>query len=521
MSVNQLHIASGCLNKRVIQNCYGASLLVDCGHCVYCQNRSLNKLYSLTEAERYFSKFCAFVTLTFNNDNVPLFRFELTKRIADNCTEVNNHLTYDVQSYSRPVFMVNVRHPHKQGNFLVGSSALSAGASFRDFTHKAYSLCRDSKGNAITLNGKLAFPYLDSSILQLFIKRLRKSLSKYDSERSIKNIRFLAVGEYGSHTLRPHYHLLLFFNSKFILYNLQRLIRKNWQFGDVDYQLAQNASSYVSSYLASNSTLPQFITSSTSYIKPFRRHSNYFGCFQTPYLFLSKVSNSFFPPSVDYFFKKTRTIQLSWSSLRSVFPKIPFSFPHSSESTLQLLQTFARKDVLDFILSCPISRLSKSIYRSFCLNSDSLPFRYTFYNLCRFLGVSSSSDLNDRLRFIGRISLFLSYVSKLPKIFNFSSKLFHRLYGFNFDSFTDFKHIYMLISNRIDFVQLSNFFTQLSSVSSTPYANYQPYMYVNGDFHPLSSVKDNTLQYIFYNQDFNNLLNRDKSKKLNSKFNLI
>lgn len=42
--------------------------------------------------------------------------------------------------------------------------------------------------------------------LQTFIKRLRKNYKLHD-DRSIK---YFACGEYGSHTLRPHYHAILF-----------------------------------------------------------------------------------------------------------------------------------------------------------------------------------------------------------------------------------------------------------------------------------------------------------------------
>lgn len=41
--------------------------------------------------------------------------------------------------------------------------------------------------------------------LQLFIKRLRKELNKDDIK-----IRYFACGEYGSHTKRPHYHIIIF-----------------------------------------------------------------------------------------------------------------------------------------------------------------------------------------------------------------------------------------------------------------------------------------------------------------------
>lgn len=72
---------------------------------------------------------------------------------------------------------------------------------------------------------------------QNFMKRLRKSLEP-------KKIRFLGTGEYGEHTLRPHYHALIFGHRPtdlkrysqtkqgFILYNSNQ-ISEVWPYGDV------------------------------------------------------------------------------------------------------------------------------------------------------------------------------------------------------------------------------------------------------------------------------------------------
>lgn len=72
--------------------------------------------------------------------------------------------------------------------------------------------------------------------LQLFMKRLRKYMPD--------KIRFYACGEYGEHTLRPHYHLILFncdlgsesmdpvSKSKLgFQYFNSEIIRKTWKFG--------------------------------------------------------------------------------------------------------------------------------------------------------------------------------------------------------------------------------------------------------------------------------------------------
>lgn len=56
--------------------------------------------------------------------------------------------------------------------------------------------------------------------LQLFMKRLRKRDCN-------SKLRYYAVGEYGSKTARPHYHLLLFNCSD------EKYIRSSWQLGQV------------------------------------------------------------------------------------------------------------------------------------------------------------------------------------------------------------------------------------------------------------------------------------------------
>jgi hypothetical protein len=63
--------------------------------------------------------------------------------------------------------------------------------------------------------------HLEPLELTLFIKRLRQAARRAHpaiAHRSGSSLRYLAAGEYGEHTARPHYHLLLFncgFNDKY------------------------------------------------------------------------------------------------------------------------------------------------------------------------------------------------------------------------------------------------------------------------------------------------------------------
>lgn len=68
--------------------------------------------------------------------------------------------------------------------------------TYNDESLDYYGFVND-KGN------ELRVPVLRINHVQNFLKRLRKKYNKY-------NIRFFMCGEYGSKTLRPHYHILLY-----------------------------------------------------------------------------------------------------------------------------------------------------------------------------------------------------------------------------------------------------------------------------------------------------------------------
>ena len=66
---------------------------------------------------------------------------------------------------------------------------------------------------------------INKRTIQLFIKRFRKNGYK---------IKYFCVGEYGSHTHRPHYHLIFFFVKPYLSdEKLQRDVEYIWQMGNV------------------------------------------------------------------------------------------------------------------------------------------------------------------------------------------------------------------------------------------------------------------------------------------------
>lgn len=77
-------------------------------------------------------------------------------------------------------------------------------------------------------------PSLSKRDVQLFMKRLRKENDKVWKHQ----IRYYAVGEYGTHTKRPHYHVLLFNCESSIYSKLEEI----WGLGRVDIGQVEDAS---------------------------------------------------------------------------------------------------------------------------------------------------------------------------------------------------------------------------------------------------------------------------------------
>lgn len=103
----------------------------------------------------------------------------------------------------------------------------------------------DELSDVLTLN------YKD---VQLFIKRFKQTLLRKLS----LSLRYFCCGEYGSNTLRPHYHCIFFFRGLSqdyvddICITLPSIFRSCWSLGDIlDFQQMKTngAASYVNKYL--------------------------------------------------------------------------------------------------------------------------------------------------------------------------------------------------------------------------------------------------------------------------------
>ena len=228
-----------CLNPRVVTNPYTHErIIATCGHCEACINRKMQSNEMKCKLESQSAVYSMFVTLTYNDDNIPLLRPQKLSQDVCCCD-------------------VTERFQGKPESELSVVSHLS---------HEDLTALLDK----FNLNG--CIPYLCKSDLQKFIKRFRFQANKLYNEK----VRYYAVGEYGPVHYRPHFHVIFFFQSRQLAEDFGKILRKVWKYGYFDYSLsegscAQYTTSYVNSYLCVPSLLK------AAEIRPFSAHSFYLG----------------------------------------------------------------------------------------------------------------------------------------------------------------------------------------------------------------------------------------------------
>lgn len=212
-----------CLNPihRSYVNYLGSrkSVACACGHCLECAQKYQNDWSFRLSCESLYWKHVYFITLTYDNDNLPL------QTISDNTylSAVNDALSLLPKTKSRVKFLNNKNNEHIH-NVLLGSK-------FGDM-----------------------IPQVDKVDCQLYIKRLRECIRT--EFRSF--IKFFLCSEYGPNTFRPHYHILIYSNLS--VGQISPFFISCWDLGEVKFKEIeydhspdgdfQFVSGYVSKYVS-------------------------------------------------------------------------------------------------------------------------------------------------------------------------------------------------------------------------------------------------------------------------------
>lgn len=218
---------NSCLHPLHITNRYTHEEMdVPCGKCVYCRSVYANMWSTRCDLESSCHRYTLFLTLTYTDNHLPV------KNISD-FSDVFVSKTWDKS--------------------LSDSSA--------------YIALKDG-----------VIPCVSVDDIQKFFKRLRINLfRKYGIPEKERSIRYFCAAEYGPTTFRPHYHMLLWYDSPKIHQYIKECIFAAWScknsaknktefFKRNRCELVRcSASKYVAGYLNSTSNIPPLLQE-----KPFR-----------------------------------------------------------------------------------------------------------------------------------------------------------------------------------------------------------------------------------------------------------
>ena len=316
-----------CLHPRRIKNPFtGELMIVSCGHCEACLTSKGLRLSSLCQLESLAHRYCMFITLTYNNDNIPLM--------------------YPEYIYGNLFFV-----DHDSGELLHQSSMSG---------NELQMLYRKSKFTN-------CLPYLRKSDIQLFMKRLRY----YVSNISEQKIRYFVCGEYGPITYRPHYHVLLWFSDEAVYKSISEIVSKSWELGFIRVETSVgDAANYTASYCNCNMSLPQVYKDKAT--KPFICHS----CFLGRSFFEGQYQDVYEIPARDFVNRsvilsgKSRDVRLPRSYISLFFPKCQGFFLKSYDqlSRSYQLYNYAKRKYGQGLNCAKLSRFLASDYIHVCLH---------------------------------------------------------------------------------------------------------------------------------------------------------
>ena len=447
-----------CQHRSFITNKYtGARIAVDCGQCDYCIHKKAKKASMRVKTAGSAFKYSYFVTLTYDNEHVPLFKCEVLDNVYDDVLNESGdaHFGYEkhsfvpVSEYScadssqlRHIFFTQVqgtipfnrtlsKYEEVKDNWFLSMDAI------RSFIAKTQTDTPYGKNGELSDRyGNNLIPFLNYVDIQNYIKRLRKHL--FQRLGSYETLHFYAVGEYGPVHFRPHYHLLLFTNSDEVSKVLRYCHDKSWTFGRSDFQRsAGGAGSYVASYVNSLCAAPLLYRSCRSFRPKSRASIGFFekGCdyveSEDVYAQIEQKIDSVVNGRVYNFNGVSVRSTPPMSYIRTLLPRFSSSRNDDSSSIARILlavhrtpQRIAKFGFVDYKQDSILS-LVRAYYQYLKVNSiltdDDKIILHSARCLTRFVNCSSDVDIE-------------SYINKLYRLFLYAFKFFRNWHLPNFGS---------------------------------------------------------------------------------------
>ena len=482
-SPDLLKAVDHCQHRSFITNRYnGARIAVDCGRCDYCIHKKAQKASMRVKTAGSAFKYSYFVTLTYDNEHIPLFNCEVLDNAYDDVLGISGdtHFGYEKHSFVpvseyrcsdsselRHIFFTQVQgtipfnRASSQYEEIADNWFLSLDA-IRSFIAKTQTDSPYGKNGIISDRyGDNLIPFLNYADVQNYIKRLRKHL--FQKLGSYETLHFYAVGEYGPVHFRPHYHILLFTNSEKVSKVLRYCHDKSWKFGRSDFQIARGgASSYVSSYVNSLSSAPLLYRSCRAFRPRSRASLGFFekGCDfvegEEPYAQIEQKIDSVVNGRIYNFGGLSIRSTPPMSYIRTLLPRFSSARNDDSIAIARILRAvhstpkrIAKFGFVDYNQDSVLS-LARTYYQYLkvqnILTDDDKIILHASRCLTRFVNCSSDVDIE-------------SYINKLYRLFLYVYKFFRNwhLPSFGSDISAYSGRIMFIIKKGIEYEKKKNY----------------------------------------------------------------
>ena len=471
-----------CQHRSFITNRYnGARIAVDCGQCDYCIHKKAQKASMRVKTAGSAFKYSYFVTLTYDNEHVPLMACKVLHSDYDDAIGISGDIHFgheyhkyipvseyqcDDNSALRHIFFEQVQgtvpfdreikeYAPVKDNWFLSMDAI------RSFIYKTQSVDKTDYPASEQYGRDNLIPFLNYADVQNYIKRLRKYL--YKQLGSYETLHFYAVGEYGPVHFRPHYHILLFTNSEEVSKALRYCHDKSWKFGRSDFQIARGgASSYVSSYVNSLSAAPLLYRSCRAFRPRSRASLGFFekGCDfvegEEPYAQIEQKIDSVVNGRIHNFNGLSIRSTPPISYIRTLLPRFSSTCNDDSVAIARVLRAvhstpkrIAKYGFIDYKQDSVLS-LVRTYYQYLkanpILTDDDKIVLHSARCLTRFCNSSSDVDIE-------------SYINKLYRLFLYVFKFFRNWhlpsFGCNIDSYAG--RIMFILKKGIEYEKKKNY----------------------------------------------------------------
>lgn len=484
-----LKAADHCQHRSFITNRYtGHRIAVDCGQCDYCIHKRAQKASMRVKTAGNAFQYSYFVTLTYDNEHIPLMNCEVLHSEYEDALSISGDKVFGYECHSyipvseyQPVDSSLLRHiffTQVQGtvpfdreikeyvpvkdNWFLSMDAI------RSFIRKTQAVDNSVYPVVEKYGVDNLIPFLNYVDVQNYIKRLRKYL--YKSLGSYETLHFYAVGEYGPVHFRPHYHILLFTNSKEVSKVLRQCHDKSWKLGRSDFQTSRGgASSYVASYVNSLSSAPLLYRSCRAF-KPRQRAS--LGFFEKGEVFeesedvyhaIEKKIDSVVNGRIYNFNGISVKSTPPMSYIRTLLPRFSSARYDDAVAIARIIRAvadapkrIARFGIIDYD-SDSILSIVRAYYQYLTLNhhltNEDEIILHNARSLTRLCNSSSDVDIE-------------SYLNKLYRLFLYVSKFLRNWYlppiGGNLDSYAN--RIMFIIKTGIEYEKKSDYVRMCDSL---------------------------------------------------------